>query len=82
MAVRDVAFGLFLLVMGLFLAWLTVMQIRTRDVTGETIFDLVGTVIPPLRRPMFWASTIFLGLLAVVGLTGAVAFFMKATGLS
>lgn len=79
---RDVAFGLFLLVGGLFLAWLAAMQIRTRDVTGETIFDLVGAVIPALRRPMFWASTIFLGLLAVVGLTGAVAFFMKAMGLS
>ena len=80
--VRDIAFGLFLLVMGLFLAWLTAMQIRTRDVTGETIFDLVAAVIPPLRRPMFWASTIFLGLLALLGFTGAVAFFMKAMGLS
>jgi hypothetical protein len=29
---------------------------------------------------MFWASTLFLGLLAVVGLMGAVAFLMKAIG--
>ncbi len=79
---RDVAFGLFLLAGGLFMTWLTVMQIRTREVTGETIFDLAGAVIPPLKRPMFWASTIFLGLLAVVPLIGAVAFFMKAMGLS
>lgn len=79
---RDVAFGLFLLAVGLFMVWLTVMQIRTREVTGETVFDLVGTVIPPLKRPMFWASTIFLGLLAVVGLIGAVVFFTTAMGLS
>jgi len=78
---RDVAFGLFLLVLGLFISWLTVMQIRTRQVSGETIFDLAGAVIPPLRRPMFGASTIFLGVLAVVPLIGAVAFFMKAMGL-
>jgi hypothetical protein len=79
--VRDVAFGLFLLALGLSMTWLTVMQIRTREVTGETIFDLAGAVIPPLKRLMFWASTIFLGLLAVVPLIGAVAFFMKAMGL-
>lgn len=82
MGLRDVAFGLFLLAVGLFMVWLTVMQIRTREVTGETVFDLVGTVIPPLKRPMFWASTIFLGLLAVVGLIGAVVFFTTAMGLS
>jgi hypothetical protein len=58
------------------------MQIRTRDVTDDTIFDLVGAIIPPLRRPMFWASTIFLGLLAVVALIGAAVFLAKAMGLS
>ena len=79
---RDVAFGLFLLAVGLFMGWPTVMQVRTREVTGETIFDLAGAVIPPLKRPMFWASTTFLGHLAVVALIGAVAFFLKATGLS
>ena len=78
---RYIGLGLFLLALGLFLAWLTVMQIRTREVTGETLFDVVGAVIPPLKPLMFWASTIFLGLLAVVGLIGAGAFFMKATGL-
>lgn len=78
---RDLAFGLFLLALSLFMTWLTVMQIRTRAVTGETIFDLSGAVIPPLKRLMFWASTIFLGLLAVVPLIGATAFFMKAMGL-
>jgi hypothetical protein len=78
--VSDVAFGLFLLVVGLFMTGLTVMQIRTREVTGENVFDLAGAVIPPLKRPMFWASTLFLGLLAVVGLMGAVAFLMKAIG--
>ena len=81
MGVRDVGFGLVLLAVGLFMTWLTVMQIRTQEVTGETLFDLVGAVIPPLKPLMFWASTIFLGLLAVVGLIGAGAFFMKATGL-
>ena len=79
---RDVAFGLFLLAAGLFMSWLTLMQVRTREVTGETVFDLVGAVIPPLKRPMFWASTVFLGLLAVVTLIGAVAFFLSAMGLS
>lgn len=79
---RDVASGLFLLALGLFMSWLTVMQIRTREVTGETIFDLAGAVIPPLKRPMFWASTIFLGLLAAVALIGAIVFFMMAMGLS
>ena len=78
----DVAFGLLLLSLGLLTTWLAVMQVRTRNVTGETIFDLVGAVIPPFRRPMFWASTIFLGLLAVVALVGAAAFFMKGMGLS
>ena len=78
---RNVAFGLFLLALGLFMTWLTVMQIRTREATGQTIFDLAGAVIPPLERLMFWASTILLGLLAVVELIGAVAFFMKAMGL-
>jgi hypothetical protein len=63
------------------MAWLAVMQIRTREVTGETIFDLVGAVIPPLNGVMFWASTIFLGLLSAVALIGAVAFFGKAMGL-
>ena len=79
---KGAGFGLFLLVTGLFLAWLTAMQIRTRDVTGENIFDLVGTIIPPLKRPMFWASTIFLGLLAVVALSGATVFLAKAMDLS
>jgi hypothetical protein len=51
--VSDVAFGLFLLAVGLSLTGLTVMQIRTREVTGENIFDLAGAVIPPLKRPMF-----------------------------
>jgi hypothetical protein len=78
----DIAFGLFLLVAGLFLTLLTVAQVRAREVTGENIFDLAGAIIPPLRWPMFWASTIFLGLLAVVTFIGAVAFFMKAMGLS
>jgi hypothetical protein len=80
--VRDVAFGLLLLALGLSMTWLTMMQVRTREVTGETIFDLAGAVIPPLERLMFWASTIFLGVLAVVPLIGSVAFFMKAMGLS
>jgi hypothetical protein len=80
--VTDVVFGLFLLAAGLFMTWLTAMQIRTREVTGETLFDLAGAAIPALKRPMFWASTILLGLLAVVTLVGAGAFFTKAMGLS
>jgi hypothetical protein len=72
---------LFLLALALFLMWLTLMQIRTRQVTGETFFDLVGAVIPPLKPLMFWASTIFLGLLAVVALIGSVVHFMVAMGL-
>ena len=79
---RNVAFGLFLLSLGLSMTWLTVMQISKREVTGETIFDLVGAVVPTLNRPMFWASTMFLALSAVVPLIGAVAFSMKAIGLS
>jgi hypothetical protein len=79
--VRYIGLGLFLLTLGLFLAWLTVMQIRTREVTGETLFDVVGAVIPPLKPLMFWVSTVFLGLLAVVALIGAVAHLMMAMGL-
>ena len=78
---RYIGLGLFLLALGLFLAWLTVMQIRTREVTGETLFDVVGAVIPPLKPLMFWVSTVFLGLLAVVALIGAVAHLMMAMGL-
>ncbi len=78
---RYIGLGLFLLTLGLFLAWLTVMQIRTREVTGETLFDVVGAVIPPLKPLMFWVSTVFLGLLAVVALIGAVAHIMMAMGL-
>lgn len=78
---RYIGLGLFLLTLGLFLAWLTVMQIRTREVTGETLFDVVGAVIPPLKPLMFWVSTVFLGLLAVVALIGAVAHLMMAMGL-
>jgi len=76
--VKDVASGLFLLALGLPMAWLTVMQIRKREVAGVTFFDLAGAAIPPLRRPMFWASTIFLGLLTAVALIGAVVFFTTA----
>ena len=64
------------------MTWVTVMQIRKREVTGETIFDLVGAVVPPLSRPMFWASTMLLALGALLPLIGAVAFFMQAIGLS
>jgi hypothetical protein len=80
--VSDLAFGLFLLAAGLFMTGLTVMQIRTREVTGENIFDLAGAAMPPLKRPMFWASTLFLGLLAVLTLIGALAFLMKTMGVS
>jgi len=76
----HVGLGLFMLAIGLGVAWMAVMQIRTRDVTGENIFDLAGAVIPPLRKPMFWASTIFLGLLAAVALTGAVINLAMAAG--
>lgn len=79
---RDVAFGLFLLCGGLGLAWITVVQFRSRDPSGETIFDLVGAIIPALKRPMFWASTAFLGVLAAVSLVGAAVFFTSALGLS
>jgi hypothetical protein len=79
--VRDVAFGLFLLFLGLGLTWITVLQYRRREVTGETIFDLVGAAVPPLKQPMFWISTLFLGLLAVFPLVGSVAFFMRALGI-
>ena len=78
---RYVGLGLFLLALGLFLTWLTLMQIRTRQVTGESIFDVVGAIIPPLKPLMFWVSTVFLGLLAVVALIGAVAHLMMAMGL-
>ena len=47
----------------------------------ETLFDVVGAVIPPLKPLMFWVSTVFLGLLAVVALIGAVAHLMMAMGL-
>ena len=79
---RYVGLGLFLLALGLFLTWLTLMQIRARQVTGETIFDVAGAVIPPLKPLMFWASTVFLGLLAVVALIGSVVHFMVAMGLA
>lgn len=79
---RDVAFGFFLLFIGLSLAWLTVHQYRRREAFGETVFDLVGAIFPALERPMFWASTIFLGVLAVLPLVGAGAFFVRALGLS
>jgi hypothetical protein len=78
--VRDVGSGLLLLLLGLGLGWVTVQQHRTREPTGETIFDLVGATIPGLKRPMLWASSLFLGLLAVVALIGAVVHFAKATG--
>jgi hypothetical protein len=80
--VSDVAFSLFLLCAGLGLARLTVAQFRTREATGETIFDVGGAIFPALKRPMFWASTAFLGLLAAVGLVGAAAFFVRALGVS
>ena len=79
---RYVGLGLFLLALGLFLTWLTLMQIRTRQVTGESIFDVVGAIIPPLKPLMFWASTVLLGLLAVVALIGSVVHFMVAMGLA
>ena len=79
---RYVGLGSLLLAGGLFLAWLTFMQIRTRQVTGETIFDVVGAVVPPLKPLMFWASTVFLGLLAVVALIGSAVHFMMAVGLA
>lgn len=77
---RDVGFGLLLLFLGLGLGWVTVQQHRKREPTGETIFDLVGATIPALKRPMLWASSLFLGLLAVVALIGAVVHFAKASG--
>ena len=79
---RDVGFGLLLLVLGIGLSWVTVQQHRTRQPTGETVFDLIGAAIPVLKRPMLWASTLFLGLIAVVALIGAVAHFAKAAGLT
>ena len=75
---RYVGLGSFLLALGLGLTWLTLMQIRTRQVTGETIFDVVGAVVPPLKPLMFWASTVFLALLAVVALIGSAVHFMMA----
>ena len=77
---RDIAIGLFLLLMGAVLGWATMMQHRTREPSGETVFDIVGAVVPILKRPMLWLSTLFLGLLAVVALIGAMAFLMKAMG--
>ena len=77
---RDVGIGLALLCLGVFLTWVTVQQYRTRQPTGETIFDVVGAVIPALRQPMFWVSLVFLGLLSVTTLVGSAAFFLKAFG--
>lgn len=69
----DVAFGLFLLCVGLGCGCLAVLQFRAREPAGETIFDLVGAIFAALERPMFWASTAFLALLAAVALAGAAA---------
>jgi hypothetical protein len=80
--VSDVAFGLFLLLVGLAMAGITVLQFRSREPAGETIFDLVAAIFPAVERPMFWASTAFLGLLAAVALVGAAIFFMSALGVS
>lgn len=77
----DIAFGILLLSLGLGMTWLTVLQYRRRDASGETIFDVVGAIIPALERPMFWASTVFVGLLAIIALIGAGAFFMRALSL-
>lgn len=76
----DVAFGLFLLCVGLVLGGLATFQLRFGEATGQTIFDVVGAIFPSLKRPMLWASTAFLGLLAAVALAGAAAFLISALG--